>query len=55
MLVDGKPLKLKKMRGKIKVTRRGTTTPVMDGHVKNIGSIVPVKAKNTNQSRPANR
>lgn len=46
LLVNGKPLKLKKLREENWVTRRGTTEPVMDGHVKKYWfNEVPVKAK----------
>lgn len=46
LLVDGKPIKLKKMREEKWVTRRGTTEPVMDGHTKKYWfNEVPVKAK----------
>lgn len=46
LLVDGKPLMLKKLREENWVTRRGTTEPVMDGHVKKYWfNEVPVKAK----------
>lgn len=44
--VDGKPLKLKKLREENWVTRRGTTEPVMDGHTKLYWfNEVPVKAR----------
>lgn len=46
LLVDDKPLRLKKLREENWVTRRGTTEPVMDGHVKKYWfNEVPVKAK----------
>ena len=46
LLVDGKPLRLKKLREENWVTRRGTTEPVMDGHTKKYWfNEVPVKAK----------
>lgn len=46
LLVDGQPLKLKKLREEKWVTRHGTTEPVMDGHTKKYWfDEVPVKAK----------
>lgn len=46
LLVDGKPLKLKKLREENWVTRRGTSEPVMDGHIKSYWfNEVPCKAK----------
>lgn len=44
--IDGEPLKLKKLREEKWVTRRGTTEPVMDGHIKAYWfNEVPVKAR----------
>lgn len=44
--IDGKPLKLKKLREEKWVTRRGTTEPAMDGHTKLYWfNEVPVKAR----------
>ncbi len=46
LLVDGKPLRLKKLREEDWVTRRGTTEPVMDGHTKKYWfNEVPCKAR----------
>lgn len=46
LLVDGKPLKLKKLREEKWVTRHGTLEPVMEGHTKRYWfDEVPVKAK----------
>ena len=46
LLIDGKPLRLKKLRKEKWVTRRGTAEQVMDGHTKKYWfNEVPCKAK----------